>query len=325
VVIVGKIVLALLPALAAVPLPPVDVSATAVVKVEQQTSVKGDSFTLGEISEVESSDSALARDLMNLKIAISPMPGSYRELEKQVIVSQLLSNGFSLSRVRLICPETVLIYRASQTVGQELLEARLREFIEVNSPWLPGELEISDVSYISDIPLPAGELNLVIRPKGSAAYIGPTPFTVELFVDGKPAKSLVLQAMIKVYREVVVAAAPVPVRQLIGESDVELRRIDISGARGKTFADIKDVVGKTAVTYITPGQVITSGCIQEPILVRRGDAVQLVARRPGFIIRTSGIAQSDGRRGQLIQVLNTASRMKIEAEVTGPQQAEVIF
>lgn len=297
----------------------------ATVRIAESATVRSPDFTLGQIGDVESGDAATDSELAAVRLGVSPMPGSWRELYRDTIATQLAAAGFDARRIKLVCPDIVRIFRASRTVTQDELEGRVRAFIEANSPWKPGEALISSVSRVGDVVVPAGALKINVSPRGAGDYIGPTPFAVELVVDGKVATSLTMQADISVYRDAVVATAPIPANSVVGPADVELRRIDISTARGRTFGSVDDVVGMATAAYLQPGSVVTAKVLRRPILVRRGDAVRLIASRPGFTIETSGIAQQDGRLGEVIRVLNPVSRKVVEAEVSGSQQARVLF
>ena len=295
------------------------------VRVADHVSVRAAAITMGEIGVVEGAGEELARSLRSVRLGVSPMPGSWREMERGLILSQLLQGGYGPEQVRLVCPPVVRIYRESQTVSQATLESRLRDYVAANAPWSPDELEVTEVSRVGDAVVPAGELEIRVRTRGSAAYLGPTPFVVELLVDGRQARQLMMQARLSVFRDAVVAAAALPAHQVIGEADVETRRVDISSARGRTFGSAGEVVGMETTCYLQAGSVLTARSLAQPILVRRGEVVQLVASRPGFVIRVTGIAQADGRRGQVVRVLNPVSRRVVDAEVTGPQRARVIF
>jgi flagella basal body P-ring formation protein FlgA len=295
------------------------------IRVTQQVSVRGAAITIADIGSVEAEDVGIAAELGRLRLGVSPLPGSWREMERELISDQLARSGFGPTRVRLLCPPVVRIYRESQTVGREMLESRLRDFIAANAPWSPEELEIASFSGVGDVLVPAGELKINIQPRGSASYLGATPFTVKIEVDGREASSLVMQANINVLRDAVVTTTAIPANNLIEQSDVELRRMNITAANGKCFASLDEVVGMATTAYLQAGSVVTEKVITAPILVRRGEAVQLIASRSGFAIRTIGVAQQDGKRGAIIRVINPSTRKIIEAEVTGPQRARVIF
>ena len=295
------------------------------IRVAGQTSVTTGSMTIGDIASVECSDSSMAETLKAVRLGLSPMPGSWRELERDVILNQLMRNGFSKRQIKLLSPKFIKVYRKSQNVTQPVLEAKLRDFIAANAPWTSDEMEVTEISRINDVMIPQGDLFIDVRLRGNGSYLGLTPFVVDMQVNGKSVKQIVMQARISVYRQAVVAINAIPNGQMVRASDLELRRIDISSARGKSFNSLKELQGMSAKTYIQAGQVVTASQVIPPILVKRGNVVSLEATSRGFMIRTTGIAQQDGRKGELIRVKNSASKKVIDAKVTGSGRVEVLY
>jgi flagella basal body P-ring formation protein FlgA len=297
----------------------------AVIHVNDQATVGRPSFTLGDIARVEAGDSSLAAAVRSVRLGVSPMPGNWRELDREYISSQLSRNGFYGNKVKLLSPALVRIYRESQSVSQVMMESRLREYISQNAPWGADEMVITEISYAGDIIIPAGTLAVDIRPRGSGSYLGRTPFVVDLIVGGQVERQLVMQAKIAVYREAVIAVNAVRARAIIDQTDLEIRRVDIASVSGTAFSVIDDVAGMSTTTYLQPGQIITSKDITPPIIIKRGQMVSLEAVRPCFTIRTTGVAQKDGRKGEIIPVLNPSSRKTVKAKAVAEGRAEVIF
>lgn len=295
------------------------------IRVNGQASVAGGTMTIGDIAAVECSDSSLASSLKAVRLGVSPMPGSWRELEKEVILNQLQRSGYSLKDVKLLSPKFIKVYRKSQTISQPVLESRIRDFIAANAPWTSAEMDVTEVSQVRDLMIPEGDLFIDVRLRGTGSYLGLTPFIADIHVDGKSVKQIVIQARIRVFRQAIVAINAIPNGQMISANDLELRRIDISTAKGKSFSKLQDLSQMAAKTYIQAGQVITTSHVIPPILVKRGNVVSLEATSRGFQIRTTGIAQQDGRRGELIRVKNTSSKKIIDAKVTGSGRVEVLF
>lgn len=298
---------------------------TAVVRVREQASVTAPTLTLGDIAAVESGDAALARTLRSISLGASPMPGNWRELERDLFIHQLRRSGYTGSAVQLQCPRLVRVFRASQTLAQAELENRLRSFIAENAPWTSDEMQIAGVTSVGDLVLPQGTLGISFAPRGAATWLGTTPFSVDISVDGQPVHQFVMQAMISVSRVAVVAKGAIANGRSIGATDVEKRRVDISTVRGQAFERPEDVIGLVANGYINAGDVITDSRVARPLVVRRGQPVILEARGQGFIVRIAGVAQQDGRVGDTIRVLNPTSKKILDAEVTGNGAAVVRY
>ncbi len=89
------------------------------------------------------------------------------------------------------------------------------------------------------------------------------------------------------------------------------------------FYRLEDVVGLQTVGAIVEGQVLDRADVRSPVLVRRGDAVTVFSRSAGIQVRTTGRAQEEGGRGDLITVESMLNRQRFFARVTGIHEVEV--
>lgn len=131
--------------------------------------------------------------------------------------------------------------------------------------------------------------------------------------------------MVRVYREVVVSARNIARGELLGITDVELKEMDVSQARGTLLQDLSAAEGLVTRRNIASGTVLTGDMLNAPLMVRRGDTVILIAERGGITIRQQGTALQDGEAGKQIQVRNTSSNRVVQAVVTGHGEARVMF
>lgn len=120
---------------------------------------------------------------------------------------------------------------------------------------------------------------------------------------------------------VAVAAAPIPAGEPLTEAMITLERRDvtlIADALGAPDA----AVGQTSRRSLRPGDVLRAGQLAAPVLVKRGDAVLMVARRDGVEVSTSGEALDSGARGAAIRVRNPSSGQVVRMRVTGAGTVE---
>ena len=57
--------------------------------------------------------------------------------------------------------------------------------------------------------------------------------------------------------------------------------------------------------------------VQEPIIVAKGSTVSLVYRTESMVLTAGGKALEDGAMGSVIRVLNSQSKVVVEARVEG--------
>jgi flagella basal body P-ring formation protein FlgA len=93
--------------------------------------------------------------------------------------------------------------------------------------------------------------------------------------------------------------------------------------RDDAARDASDLVGREARRVLAAGRVVRAADLAEPRLVARGQAVAMVYAGAGLEITTLGEALDHGSRGEIVRVVNPASRLVREAVVVGPGQVRV--
>jgi flagellar basal body P-ring formation protein FlgA len=122
---------------------------------------------------------------------------------------------------------------------------------------------------------------------------------------------------------VAVAAAPVAPNEALTEAQVTLERRDISNV-ADPITTPEDAVGQMSRRMLRPGDILRSGQLSSPVLVKRGDAVVMTARRDGIEVSTAGEALDAGARGAAIRVRNANSGQVVRMRVAGPGEVEPI-
>ncbi|MCC7320132.1 MAG: flagellar basal body P-ring formation protein FlgA [Rubellimicrobium sp.] len=119
--------------------------------------------------------------------------------------------------------------------------------------------------------------------------------------------------------EVVVAARTIPARSLITDSDLILRDLDVPGA----IADPADAVGMEARVALYANRPIRPGDIGLPAIIERNQIVTLVFARGSLLITTEGRALDRAGPGDVIRVMNLASRTTVGALIGADGSAHV--
>lgn len=81
--------------------------------------------------------------------------------------------------------------------------------------------------------------------------------------------------------------------------------------------------GLEAVRRLAPGAIVRSGDVMQPRLVRRGEQVTLTVRSGALTITAQGRALADGRRGDVVRVVATATNRTLEGAVDGPGKVRI--
>jgi flagella basal body P-ring formation protein FlgA len=122
---------------------------------------------------------------------------------------------------------------------------------------------------------------------------------------------------------VAIAAAPVAANEALTDAQVTIERRDISNI-ADPVSNPADAVGQMSRRMLRPGDILRSGQLSTPILVKRGDAVTMVARREGIEVSMAGEALDAGGKGAVVRVRNAGSGQVVRMRVAGPGTVEPI-
>lgn len=111
---------------------------------------------------------------------------------------------------------------------------------------------------------------------------------------------------------------------LLTHADVELRPVPGSKLHEGVLTRMEDVIGKETRGNIRVGTVLQGDDIGEPVLIHRGDLIDLAVMARGIKVTTTAKAVSNGSLGELIQVETTQPRERLAARVSGRGSAEIL-
>lgn len=117
--------------------------------------------------------------------------------------------------------------------------------------------------------------------------------------------------------ELPVLNRPMKKGEVIGEGDIEWLEWQLQRVPRDAVTDMADLVGMAAKRWLRPDSPLRARDVGEPIVVTKGSAVRLVYRTSMMVLTVSGRALEDGPLGGFIRVLNSQSKVVVEARVEG--------
>ena len=105
--------------------------------------------------------------------------------------------------------------------------------------------------------------------------------------------------------------------EIIGDGDIEWLEWPARRAPRDVITDLADLLGMAAKRSLRPGRPLRERDVQEPVVVAKGSAVSLVYRTSNMVLTAGGRALENGAMGSVIRVLNSKSKVVVEARVDG--------
>lgn len=138
---------------------------------------------------------------------------------------------------------------------------------------------------------------------------------LELSCPDTPGWSITALVQANVFLPVVHAARVIERGQTINAEQLQLQEVNIGKASRGFYNYLDEVVGQGAKRRVRAGQLIAPNLLTEPLLIRRGQQVTIIASQDGISASATGEALANGREGEVIRVRNLGSQKVIEAQV----------
>ncbi len=135
--------------------------------------------------------------------------------------------------------------------------------------------------------------------------------------------SLYVPVDVDLYRPIVTTITPVAKGEQLTRAELEMREMDISQLNGTYFTRMDEVIGMQAKRPIRADKPVIANYLEPPLLIKKGEQVQMTARSGGLVVKIAGVALMDGHKGQQISVRNNQSKRVVEARVSGPGQVSI--
>ncbi len=279
------------------------------VLLRSEISVEDDVVTLGDLFEVTG-------EAASVVIARAPEPGRRTSLDPDYVRQQARNNGLVWANPNQI--RRVTVERASRMIDTglvaEMIAAELNmrdgnayevQLSGAGALYMPagarGLPEISQIDYSSRTGMFQAELT---------AYDGATPIRL----SGRAYATL----------DVPVLAHPVPAGQVIGHSDIDWISVRADRVRADAMMDPDAMAGLAARRALRPGEPVRAYDLQAPVVVARGETVNLVFSVPGLRLTARGRALEDAGENEIARFVNLQSNRTIDAMVEGPGRARVV-
>ncbi len=146
-------------------------------------------------------------------------------------------------------------------------------------------------------------------------FIGNVTATVDFYVNGDKVRTLGVVGKVEVFGNVYLASRPLKQNEIISEADLEVHKMNLTDAADR-FATRPDQVESRRVLHsIGVHQPLELRDLDKPLVLKRGDSVQIVYDEPGFSVTAKGQANADGGVGDALLVTNVESKKTVQCRV----------
>ncbi|MDP8224527.1 MAG: flagellar basal body P-ring formation chaperone FlgA [Candidatus Lernaella stagnicola] len=287
--------------------------------VPETVTVRGEQITLAHL--VQAAGVTAGDHLRRVVLMKSPHPGQSRTLSGAYVKQKLADAGLDYiatpPRIRVERPG----FRIDPATGREVVIEHIRS----RAPWPADRYDIEIVRDHMPLTAEPGHVAARIYHSPSDNLAGTHTYVVEYRVDGHPAGRGSFTVRVHVQATVYVAAHQLNRGVLLSDRDLVPKRVDLADIRALPETDRSKLLGARIRHTIREGEIVTEAALDPVPVVRRGDAVVVVARRDKMVVTAFGVAKENGALGEVIRVENVQSKRVVHARVENSNTVVVLF
>ena len=123
--------------------------------------------------------------------------------------------------------------------------------------------------------------------------------------------------------EVPVLARPFSAEEIVEAGDIDWIAVRGDRLRPDAILDPQDMIGRQARRALRPNEVVRAYDLQAPVMISRGEIVNLTFTSPGIALSVRARALDNSATGEMGRFVNLQSNRTVEAWVEGPGEATV--
>jgi flagella basal body P-ring formation protein FlgA len=293
------------------------------IRFKESAVAKGETITLAEVADL-SPACATVQALKGQTLFHAPAPGEDAIYKADAIKTYLLQIDSGLQSARWSGAQEIRVKRAGIAIGPDKIHKIIDSFLQEKRAFLPqAQIRFKPLSLPMPFVLPKGKLSYEVIPS-DPQILGSRRFTLIFRVDGRVVENRAIRGELEAIAPVAIAAIDLRRGAVLASRDVQLASFDLAQLRNPCL-NLNELIGKRIKRSVKLGEPIARDIVEFPPMVKRGEVVTISARSGGLHITATGVAQRNGKEGELIKVRNTSSGRDILCKVSAQGEVEVEF
>lgn len=287
--------------------------------------VRSAELLLVELVEPRSLTPRIQARLEGISLGPSPRPGETLRMPRSTLLTRIRSSVPDAASLSFQVAEPVVIERSAFRIELPQVEVALNAWVRENMAVPLTGLTLSGLQVRTPILVPEGAVGLEFEPVTGEDLLGPSALTLLIRVDGQVVEQTPVRVRIDGLLAVMVSARPLRLGQEITDADVKEEQRSVAFLTGQPAIRRDEVVGRQTRRALGSNRVLGLEDVEDKPAIRKGDSVTLLVRTQGMLVTCLGEALQDGRKGETISVLNSATRKQLRGKVMGSGEVQILY
>jgi flagella basal body P-ring formation protein FlgA len=252
----------------------------------------------------------------------APAPGKTKSISAHDLVR--LAKQYDLDWEKPVYLKRVTLSRLSETLPASDISALVHEMaIEQGAN---PDSQIRFFGRLNGLTVPIGSTLQDLAFEDFSLHTKQDRFTSILLVPsgGDVPTKVSLNGTIEEVRDIPVFNRSILPGEQITANDIEWIEYPASRLNSRAIVSAKQLIGMTVRRAVRSDKPINNNDVTTPVAIEKGEAVTMLVRTSAMVLTAGGRALENGGVGDIIRVLNSKSRLTVDAKVIRPGQVEIL-
>lgn len=292
------------------------------VELPSASSSKGLEISVSEVAKVTGDDAATVELVEAASLGYAPAPGYHRTLRADLVEASLRQSLPGVD-VRVTGAPRCRVTPAIQVVEGKAIQAIAATKLREALAGLDAEAKLT--GELKDLRVPTSELSprLVVPPIAGSVFPGVRTVPVQLWLDQQLYRTVHVSFMVSIWQRRAVLRRAVSMGEPLHAGLFQVKRVSADGAEDMLSLKLEELGGAVALKALPAGGTVTERDVHREVVVHRGDHVTVRIVKGNVAVSDVGVAKSDGRAGERIDVTLKSTGRELSGTVRGRQSIEV--
>lgn len=293
------------------------------VALKPSARVAGRWVRLGDVAELSGLGEVRLAALRDARLQRTPPAGGEKVLGAEELSKRLRALGV-VEPFTIGGADTTVIEASVRSLGGDELVRFGHEYLAGRAGGAGADVQIEDPATPRSVTVPEGEVEFRAEAP-SRRLAGLVPLAVEAWSGGERVARVLLSYRVRARAAVVRAARALEPGQVIAEDDLAPAELDLAGVPEDALTTADALVGQRVTRPVAAGGWVRRGAVAQPLKVKRGATVSVIAKIGNVTAKASAQSRQDGAAGEIITVINPASKRTLRARVVDENVVEAVL
>ncbi len=292
------------------------------VELPATSTSKGLDISVAEVATVTGDDPEEVERVRAASLGYAPAPGYHRTLRADLLRSTIRQAVPGVEVTFKGAPRC-RVTAAVVTIPGIDLQAEAAAALRATLVGFDAEAKVTGALADLHVPASTSAPRIVVPLITGRPFPGVRSIPVQVWLDGRIYRTVTVTFNVSIWKRQAVLRRAINTGDALHAGLFRTKRVAVDGAQGMFALDQMSIAGAVALKPLAAGVAVTENDVHRQVIVRRGDTVTVRVSKGTVVVSDVGVAQSDGRMGERVDVELRSTGRVLSAAVRGIKTVEV--